>query len=220
MASYTWARAIDTDSTSNSLRRAQRGYAAFDVRHLGTAAATYDIPFPESNVITRALLAHWSVDAKLSAQSALPIDLVASAVADPLTGELVSIRPNIVPGESLYVDDNTVPGGRRINRAAFSIPTAGTSGNLGRNALRGFPLWQVDFAVHREFPLRKQVKMQFRAEAFNLLNHPNFGGIQTVLTANNFGQATNMTNRQLGGVSQLYQIGGPRSIQLALKLRF
>jgi hypothetical protein len=220
IASYTWSRAIDSDSTSNSLRRAQKGYAAFDVRHLGTAAATYDIPVPRSNAIVRALLAHWSVDAKFSAQSALPLDLVASAVADPLTGELVNIRPNVVPGEPFYIDDSTVPGGRRINRAAFSIPAAGTSGDLGRNALRGFPLWQLDFALHREFPLRKQVKMQFRAEAFNLLNHPNFGAIQTVLTANNFGQATNMTNRQLGGISQLYQIGGPRSIQLALKLRF
>jgi hypothetical protein len=57
-------------------------------------------------------------------------------------------------------------------------------------------------------------------EAFNVLNHPNFGAIQTDLTAGDFGQANNMLNQQLGGVSQLYQIGGPRSIQLALKLIF
>ena len=60
--------------------------------------------------------------------------------------------------------------------------------------------------------------MQFRAEAFNIYNHPNFGGIQTTLTSSNFGQATNMLNRQLGGINQLYQIGGPRSLQLALKV--
>jgi hypothetical protein len=221
LGSYTWSRAIDTDSTSNSLRRAQRGYAAFDVRHIGSAAATYDIPEPPtSNAIARALLSHWSVDGKFSAQSGLPVDIVASAVADPATGELVSIRPNVVSGEPFYLDDDTAPGGRVINRAAFAIPAAGTSGNLGRNALRGFPLWQVDFAIQREIPLYNQVKMQFRVESFNLFNHPNFGAIQTLLTATNFGQATNMMNRNLGGISQLYQIGGPRSFQVAAKLKF
>jgi hypothetical protein len=50
------------------------------------------------------------------------------------------------------------------------------------------------------------------------LNHPNFGAISTDLNAVNFGEATNMLNRQLGGISQLYQIGGPRSMQFAMKL--
>jgi len=68
--------------------------------------------------------------------------------------------------------------------------------------------------------MTEKVNLQFRAEAFNLFNHPNFGTIQTSLTAANFGQATNMLNRQLGGISQLYQLGGPRSFQFALKLQF
>jgi hypothetical protein len=171
-------------------------------------------------MLARVVLDDWSVDAKVSAQSALPVDIVASTVADPATGELVSIRPNVVAGVPLYIDDASVPGGRRINRDAFTIPPAGTSGNLGRNELRGFPLWQVDFALHRDIPLRQAMKLQVRFESFNLFNHPNFGSIQTLLTASNFGQATNMTNRQLGGISQLYQIGGPRSFQFAIKLKF
>src|SRR6266513_1067596 len=84
----------------------------------------------------------------------------------------------------------------------------------------GIGEWQQDFALRRQFNLTEKVGMQFRAEAFNIFNHPNFGAIQTTLTAANFGQATNMLNRQLGGLNQLYQIGGPRSLQFALKLRF
>jgi hypothetical protein len=59
-----------------------------------------------------------------------------------------------------------------------------------------------------------------RAEAFNVLNHPNFGSVNTSLTSSTFGQATNMLGSQLGGLSALYQIGGPRSFQFALKLMF
>ncbi len=93
-------------------------------------------------------------------------------------------------------------------------------GSLGRNVLRGLPAWQVDFALRRSFKLTEKLNLQLRGEAFNLFNHPNFGTIQTTLTAANFGQATNMLNRQLGGLSQLYQIGGPRSFQVALKIQF
>jgi len=220
LGAYTWSRAIDTDSTGSTLRKPQRGYANFDVRHVGTAAATYAIPGAVSNRVARALLSRWSLDAKLTMQSALPVDVVASTVPDPATNDVTNVRPNIVPGVPLYLDDATAPGGRVINRAAFTIPAAGTSGNLGRNQLRGFPLKQIDFAVHREFPLAGQARLQFRAEAFNVLNTPNFGAIQTALTATNFGQATNIMNRQLGGISQLYQAGGPRSVQLALKVLY
>ncbi len=84
--------------------------------------------------------------------------------------------------------------------------------------IRGFGAWQIDLALRRQFNLTEKVNLQFRAEAFNVFNHPNFGTITTLLTSASFGQATNMLNRQLGGISPLYQIGGPRSFQFALKL--
>jgi hypothetical protein len=98
--------------------------------------------------------------------------------------------------------------------------------------LRGFGSAQWDFAVHREFPIHESLKLQFRAELFNVLNHPNFGppvGDLGSPSAPNpqFGQSTQMLGRSLaggslgtGGFNPLYQLGGPRSIQFGLKLLF
>lgn len=222
LISYTWSHALDEDSTDNGTIVPVRGNASFDVRHVFSAAMTYDIPAPKQNRILNAVLGYWSVDTSMNARTALPVDIVARQVTNPADGTLAAVRPNIIPGMPLYVDDGSVPGGRRINAAAFSIPPLGQFGDLGRNVARGLGAWQVDFALRRRFNLTERMHLQFRAEAFNLFNHPNFGTIQTSLTASNFGQATNMLNQQLSGVglSQLYQIGGPRSLQFALKLLF
>jgi outer membrane receptor protein involved in Fe transport len=220
LGSYTWAHALDDDSSDNTLRRAQRGNAAFDIRNNLAVALTYDIPKPRVWPAMNVIFAHWAVDTSIHAQSALPVDLVARTATDPTDGSLINVRPDVVPGVPFYVDDPTVPGGRRINRAAFSIQPADQSGNFGRNQLRGLGSWQQDLALRRDFPLYENLRLQFRVEAFNIFNHPNFGTIQTTLTAANFGQPTNMLNRQLGGLNQLYQIGGPRSLQFAMKLVF
>ncbi|MBK7598134.1 MAG: hypothetical protein IPJ07_06245 [Acidobacteria bacterium] len=74
----------------------------------------------------------------------------------------------------LYLDDSTVGGGKRFNRAAFAIPT-GRQGTLGRNALRGFSIYQWDLGVRRMFKIAERANLQFKAEIFNILNHPNFG---------------------------------------------
>jgi hypothetical protein len=100
-------------------------------------------------------------------------------------------------------------------------------GNLGRNALRGFGAAQWDFAVHRNFPISEFLKLQFRAEMFNILNHPNFAPpVANLNNTSQFGLSTQMLGQYLAGtgstsgLSSLYQIGGPRSIQLALELSF
>jgi hypothetical protein len=107
-----------------------------------------------------------------------------------------------------------------------------SQGNLPRNALRGFGATQWDFAVHREFPIHESLKLQFRAEMFNVLNHPNFGppvgnlGSPSAINPQ-FGQSIQMLGRSLAGgnlgsgaFDPLYQLGGPRSIQFGLKLLF
>lgn len=219
LASYTWSHAIDDDSASYTSRAALRGNASFDVRHIFAGAVTYDISVPKGLGGAAMLCRGWSIDTTMHAQSALPVDPIARTFTTA-DGTVINVRPNLVGGVPVYVYDRNLPGGRRINRAAFAAPPANQSGTLGRNILRGLPAWQIDLALRRQFRITEKLNLQFRAEAFNLFNHPNFGTVQTSLTAANFGQATNMLNRQLGGLSQLYQIGGPRSMQFALKIQY
>jgi hypothetical protein len=152
------------------------------------------------------------------------------------------LRPDLIPGIPLYLDDPLAPGGRRFNntidpsrpgcKGPFCPPSPGRQGTLGRNVMRGFPMSQLDLAVRRHFSLGERMTLQLRAEAFNIFNHPNFGDpganndLANLLTSPNFGQSTQMLKSSLGtggttgGFSPLYQVGGPRSIQLALKLQF
>lgn len=82
----------------------------------------------------------------------------------------------------------------------------------------------MDLAVRREFPIYERLRLQFRAEAFNVFNHPNFGTINSTYCAPGpfctFGQAISTLANSLNGLSPLYQMGGPRSMQFALKLAF
>ena len=84
----------------------------------------------------------------------------------------------------------------------------------------------MDMAVRREFPIHEHLKLQFRAEAFNIFNHPNFGNINSgycspsVSPGCTFGEATSTLANSLGVLSSLYQQGGSRSMQFALKLVF
>jgi len=222
LASYTWSHALDNDSTDTGFIVPVRGNADFDVRHNFGAALTYDIPSPKSVGVVSKILSGWSVDSSVHAQSALPVDIIARQIFNPLDNTLSAVRPNVIAGVPLYIKDRAYPGGQRINHDEFSIPPDGEFGNLGRNVLRAFGTWQVDMALRRRFKLTERLSLQLRGEAFNLFNHPNFGAVQTSLTAANFGQAINMRNVQLAttGLNQFYQIGGPRSFQFALRLSF
>jgi hypothetical protein len=99
-------------------------------------------------------------------------------------------------------------------------------GELGRNALRGFGATEVDLTLRRQFKLREPLALQARADFFNIFNHPNFGNPINYLSSPQFGQSTQMlgaslgTGGQNGGLNPLYQIGGPRSAQLSLKIVF
>ena len=117
------------------------------------------------------------------------------------------------------------PGGKIFNRAAFTPSAAGQQGNFGRNVLRGFAASQANVAVQRQFQAPGRMRLRFRAEFFNILNQANFGSPTSDLTSPLFGYSTQTLANGLGsggangGFSPLYQIGGPRSIQLALRLR-
>jgi hypothetical protein len=141
-------------------------------------------------------------------------------------GTILKYRPNVNPGVPLELFGSQYPGGKILNAAAFSAAPAGQQGNFGRNVLRGLGAFQVDFAVQRRFPLSGSVDLRFRTEFFNILNRPNFGPPVDDLASPLFGRSTQMLASSLGsggprgGLNPLYQVGGPRSIQLALRLEF
>lgn len=232
LASYTWSHSIDYISSDVGFDL-DRGPSDFDVRHSFSSAVSYDIPAPDFGPAGRALLRGWGVDAVVHSQTATPVNIIARSTST-LAGTVINFRPDLTEGIPLYIDDPNAPGGRKFNntvvasrpgcKGPFCPPPTTRQGSLGRNALRGFPLNQVDLSVRRAFRLRENVALQFRTDIFNIFNHPNFGDPVNILTRANFGLATTMYGRGLGatsaGLSPLYQIGGPRSMQFSLKLQF
>jgi hypothetical protein len=221
LLSYTWSHSIDDTSadSGNGVNlvdpRLDRGPSDFDVRHAFNAAFTYDIPRPAWKPALRAILGNWSVGTIFTAKTALPIDVTVSRGDLGSDPSFLVTRPDRVLGVPLYIDDSTSPGGRRINPAAFSVPIETRQGNLGRNALRGFPFTQLDFDIRRHFSITEKMKLQWQVDFFNLLNHPNFGAFDSNL---GFFAPPLIPNAGFGVAVQ--EAGSPRSIQLSLRLRF
>jgi hypothetical protein len=254
LASYTWSHSIDDGSVGsigvNNANAAflpstgadpNRGPSDFDIRHALSLAVTYDFPTPKMNPFGTVLFRGWSVENFFLARSAPPVDLTDGNFFNLFSDfTLGNIRPDVVPAKPLYLYGSQYPGRKAFNPAAFTDPptdpntgfTPLRQGDASRNFLRGFGATQWDFAVHRDFPIRESIKLQFRAEMFNVLNHPNFAppigcfGLTCSppapfgLSRQTLGQYLSGNNVGGGGFSPLYQIGGPRSIQFALKLNF
>jgi hypothetical protein len=174
--------------------------------------------------VLKHVFGNWSLDGIVHAQSGLPVDVTTSSTT-VIDGVTVYVRPNYVLGQPLYIYDSSVPGGRRFNSAAFAAAAPGQQGNFGRNVLRGLPIWQADMALGRSFNITERWKLQFKGEFFNIFNHPNFGNYGTNFTTpSTFGVPVQTLRYGLGtagvGMNSLYQMGGPRSVQLSLKLSF
>jgi hypothetical protein len=233
IASYSFSHCIDYGS-SNYLWAYQRGNCDYDVRHNFNAAFSYDLPGVGHEGLVRAVLHHWGVDDRFTARTGFPVTLEGNGLVQP-NGQVYNAGLNLVAGQSVYLYGGNCasvlqrlgdlqpgqgcPGGRAINPTAFVNVSSGL-GNAPRNFARGFGAWQMDLGVRRDFPIHERLKLQSRAEAFNIFNHPNFGGIYPFFGQPTFGQATSTLASSLGVLSPLYQMGGPRSMQFALKLVF
>ena len=233
LLSYTWSHSIDNVSSDLYYANvppgasSDRGSSTYDIRQTFSGAVSYDIPAPGSG-IWKSIFGSWSTDSIIYARTAPPLNVVTgqNTFGLYLSGATSAQRPNLVPGVPLWISDPNVAGGKRINKAAFSVPTGAVQGTLGRNTLNGFGATEVDLTLRRQFKLYERLSLQARADFFNIFNHPNFGPPTSYMTSPLFGQATQMLGASLGaggqtgGLNPLYQIGGPRSAQLALKLMF
>ncbi|RXH53875.1 TonB-dependent receptor [Granulicella sibirica] len=220
LGSYTWAHSIDEASTYISFLPVRRGSSDFDVRNNFSAGAGWDLPVAGENALLRVVTNGWAVDGRFVGRTGFPVSLQGSFITDPITGTLNYGGVNLIPNQPIYLYGDQYPGGRAVNKATFSAPAGVTVGDAPRNLVRGFGETQFNLAARREIAMREAVKLQFRAEVFNLFNHPNFGYVDPILADATFGQATKMLDQSLGTVAPQYQQGGPRSMQFALKLQF
>jgi len=234
LANYTWSHAIDEVSTDIGDLAAgvlERGNANFDLRHNFSSAINYDIPRLRAGPVLGRMFRDWGFSAIIHANSGRPID-ISGSIGEPSfftteDGAFLGFRPDLVAGQPLYIYDESVPGGRRFNAAAFALPPLTAlgqpvrQGNFGRNVLRELPLYQVDVALGRTFKFTEALGLQLKAEAFNVFNRPQFSGYGSNLSnPNTFGVPTSTLNVGLGGLNSLYQLGGPRSIQLSARFSF
>jgi hypothetical protein len=203
-----------------------RGNSDFDVRNSFSGGASWDLPSGKWSKAVQAAFGQWGLDGRAIFRTGFPVTLDGNFLTDSSTGNQYYSGVNLIPGRPLYLNGAQYPGGRAINGGplasdpAFVVPSGTEAGNAPRNLARGFGVKQINLAARREFGILDHAKLQFRAEAFNVLNHPNFGYIDPYLTDATFGTATQMLNQSLGTLASQYQQGGPRSMQFALKVIF
>ena len=242
-ASYIWSHAIDDASDGidfvpgaafpqdPSNLRAERGNALFDTRHRFTAALNYDVPSFHAG---GRFSSGWQLNTIISVQTGRPIPIANSL--DNSGHFYFNQRPNVVPGVNPILPHWT-PATGYLNPLAFSQPADGTFGNLGRNAIFGPGYSNVDFSVTKNTQLRERLNLQFRAEFFNIFNHPNFAlpnhnltpGLLADGSPNPAAYDPSGKLLPLGRITQTPDVaqtnpglggGGPRVIQLGLKVVF
>lgn len=218
LASYTYGHSIDDGGSNNDMNdpgpqnprdlRAQRGNSNFDVRHRFVVSEVYELPFgkgrrhlADKGILT-AIASGWEISGIVSVQTGQPFTVTLNF--DP-TNSGVTARPN-------RVRDGSLPPNQRgpmrwFDLDAFQPPNGPFYGNSGRNILRGPAQVNVDVGLVRNFAFRERLRLQFRGEAFNLFNNPQFG-----LPASAIGAPAAGT---IGSV-----LTPERQIQLALKLIF
>jgi hypothetical protein len=224
LTSYTWSHSIDGASVffgsganattifpqDNYNLNAERGRSDFDIRHRLSFSFNYDVPVWRS--LPSVLGKGWELGGILTLQTGQPFSVL---TGESLSGTgLGNDRPNLVG------DPNRGPHTVQqwFNTSAFALNAPLTFGNAGRNIVTGPGYRDFDFSLIKNTQLGDKVKAQFRAEFFNIVNHPAFAIPSNILAAPNFGtlfQTPDAAQNNVGLGS-----GGPRLIQFALKLSF
>ena len=197
-----------------------RALSQINLNNSFTGSVIYDLPFGRGkkfgadwNDVTNSLLGGWQATLIERASSGFPVPLIdsnnQSGVAFNTGGNSYDWnRPNQVAGCSVYTGNHSVGVHKWINSACFVAPPAGQLGSASRVPVVGPDFWNSDFSLIKQFALpRQDMGLNFRAEFFNLFNHPQFGMPINDINEAGFG-AVNST------------VNNPRLVQLALKLTF
>jgi hypothetical protein len=222
-AYYTYSHSIDYNSLNSQGVVVQdstdiqndRGSSDYDVRHRLTVSAFYLFPFRGNRLVTG-----WQLGIIEQAQTGNPLNYVTANTS--FTGNR-TLRPNVAGAITVVGDPS-----QWINFSATNInltTPSGTFGDLGRNAITGPSFVNTDFSVTKDTKITERLKLQFRAETFDLFNHPNFGNPGLILP--NIPAGTTPTAAQLGTFNKITStrfptgdFGSARQVQFALKLMF
>ncbi|MHB8500787.1 MAG: TonB-dependent receptor [Candidatus Acidiferrales bacterium] len=214
LASYTYSKSLDYNSLStgeslalqNSYNpRGDYGPSEFDARHRFVLSGFYEFPFKANRLVSG-----WQLGVVTQAQSGNP--LTPTLLIVPASGISLFIRPDVTGP----VQTTGNPSQWFANKSVFVKPCVGTvchPGDLGRNAITGPNFLNTDFSVTKNTKVLEKLNLQFRAEMFDLFNHPNFGNPVLTTTSGAFGQI--FSTRVPTG-----DFGSSRQIQFALKLIF
>jgi Carboxypeptidase regulatory-like domain/TonB dependent receptor-like, beta-barrel len=199
--------------------RCSYGSSQIDVRQSLSVNSVYELPigpgkpFLNTGGISGKLLGGWQLSGIASATSGRPIDiLVSRSSTDMPDGVTRNQRPDLVPGVPIYPANQTI--NNWFNPAAFAVPAVGTWGNLGYDAGRGPGYYEIDTALEKRTTITERLAVEFRAEAFNLFNHPIYGDPASNISDSSFGTITGQLNDGATG------IGSSRRLQFMLRLEF
>jgi hypothetical protein len=227
-AAYTYSKSIDGASDffgsgangttifpqNNYDTAAEKGLSDFDIRHRFVFNYIYSIPSAKNlwQAVPERLGGGWQVSGIITAQTGQPFSVLTGA--DQSSTGLGDDRADVSG------DPNAGPHtvAKFFNTSAFTLNAPLTFGNSGRNIVTGPGFTGVDFALMKNTVITERVNMQFRAEFFNIFNHPNFALPNNVLTSPSFGalfQTPDVAQNNVGLGS-----GGPRLIQFGLKFLF
>jgi len=207
-ASYTWSKSIDYNSLTSPITitvqdsynlRGDRGLSDFDARHRLTLYGLYELPF-KGNL----LVENWQFATIVQLQTGNPLNIITSNNA--VNGVVNTLRPDVTSPVSIIGSVD-----RWFDPAPFvAVPRFGS---LGRNVIIGPGFSNVDFSLLKNTKLNERVSVQFRAEVFDVFNHPSFGQPGRIVGTPAFGRVTN--TRFPTGDS-----GSSRQLQFALKFLF
>jgi hypothetical protein len=238
---YMWSHGIGDASIGSgesigfqnmACRACDRSSSSIDVRHVMTMNAVYQLPFGKGTKFLNAgdplsqLVGGWELAGIASARTGLPVNITVSRTAAAmLDGNNSGQRPNLVPAVPIYAANQTI--NNWFNPAAFLAPANGTWGNLGRYIANGPGAYEIDSSLQKRFHLSERVAINFRAAAFNLLNHPEYkapsgtvgsvtgsGSNLSIKPSASFGTITGILNTGATGT------GAPRRIEFQFRAEF
>ncbi len=227
---YMWSHSINDGATGGGeadypenvrCRACERASSDQDVPQYLSGSLIYRLPFGRGQKylngsgLVSAILGGWQYAGILSARAGVPVNITLSRLPAniPDGNNSSPQRPNVVPSVPINPVNQNISDYLNIN--AFSTPAPGTFGNAGRNLARGPSSWQLDSALVKQIPIYERLNLTFRAEAFNLFNHPHYGTPNANFSnPASFGQITTTLNSTGIGT------GTPRELEFALRLEF